>query len=265
MYIHSRYIDRQASDDLAVHHARVLANKFLPSTASIFATATGFAALAVSNIRPVREMGLWTAAGLVVAWLASFSLFPALQQLLRTPTQTEVAAAGRWYPAFVDWWLPLTRTWRWPLVAAAVLGMLAGIIALVGVPGHVRPLSLQTDTLTYIDPRVAAAQDTRYFEAQNGLGVYQLWLKVPDGGALDPAFLHAVDALVRQLEADPRITAVDGPTSLLRWARYVQSGHDELPADAPAWQELAAQLEQILLTTPATRGFIDVNSWATYA
>jgi hypothetical protein len=260
VYIHSRYIDRPGSDDLATHHARVLANKFLPSTASIFATATGFAALAVSNIRPVREMGLWTASGLVVAWLASFTLFPALQQLLRTPTQSEVAAAGRWYPAFIERWLPLTRSLRWPLVATAIGGMIAGVIALVGVPGYIHPLALQTDTLTYIDPRVAAAQDTRFFEAQNGLGVYQLWLKVPDAGALDPQFLRATDQLVRQLESDPRITAVDGPTSLLRWARYVQSGQDQLPTAPAAWDELAGQLQQILLTTPATRGFVDVNT-----
>jgi hypothetical protein len=260
VYIHSRYIDRSSNEALGVHHARVLANKFLPSTASIFATAVGFAALSVSSIRPVREMGQWTAAGLVVAWLASFTLFPALQQLLRTPTQTEVAAAGRWYPAFVERWLPLTRTWRWPLVGAAVAGMIAGVIALVGIPGHIHSLSLQTDTLTYIDPRVAAAQDTRFFEAQNGLGVYQLWLKVPKAGALDPPFLRAIDQLVRQLESDPRITAVDGPTSLLRWARYVQSGQDALPTQPQAWDELAGQLEQILLTTPSTRGYLDLNT-----
>jgi uncharacterized protein len=260
VYIHSRYIDRDPGEDLAVHHARVLANKFLPSTASIFATATGFAALAVSNIRPVREMGLWTAAGLVVAWLASFTLFPALQQLLRTPTQSEIAPAGRWYPVFIERWLPLTRTLRWPLVGTAIAGMIAGGIALLGIPGYVHPLALQTDTLTYIDPRIAPAQDTRYFEAQNGLGVYQLWLKVPNAGALDPQFLRAIDQLVRQLESDPRITAVDGPTSLLRWARYVQSGQDQLSTDPAAWEELAGQLEQILLTTPATRGYVDVNT-----
>ena len=36
------------------HHARALANKFLPCTASMFATAVGFGALAISDIRPVR-------------------------------------------------------------------------------------------------------------------------------------------------------------------------------------------------------------------
>ena len=258
VYIHSRYIDRGDAPDLAAHHARVLANKFLPCTASIFATAVGFAALVVSNIRPVREMGLWTACGLIIAWIASFTLFPALQHMLRTPTQSEVAPAGRWYPRFVERWLPLTRALRWPLVAAALLGMAAGAMALLGIPGHIRPLALETDTLTYIDPSLPAAQDTRFFEGRDGLDVYQLWLKVPQAGALDPQFLRAVDQLVRQLESDPRITAVDGPTSLLRWARYVQSGIDELPTEPTAWNDLASQLEQVLLTTPGARGYVDL-------
>ena len=105
--------------DRAPHHARALANKFLPCTASMFATAVGFAALAVSDIRPVREMGLWTACGLIVAWFSCFTLFPALQSLLRMPDALRggerrpalrrlrrrcwcpppAATAGRWWPA----------------------------------------------------------------------------------------------------------------------------------------------------------------------
>ena len=61
VYVHSRYIEPDDSPTLLEHHARALANKFLPCTASMFATAVGFGALAVSDIRPVREMGLWTA------------------------------------------------------------------------------------------------------------------------------------------------------------------------------------------------------------
>jgi len=269
VYIHSRYIDRLGPEDAAatgleVHQARVLANKFLPCTASIFATAVGFAALAVSAIRPVREMGLWTACGLIIAWLACFTLFPALQGLLRTPVRHRpipaAGAASGGYAAFVDAWLPVTRRLRWLMVGLAVLGMAAGCVALAGLPGHLKPLALQTDTLSYIDPDVPAARDTRRFEATAGLGVYQLWLQPPAGTALDPAFLRAVDQLTRALESDPRITAVDGPTSLLRWMRYVQSGHDELPQDAGAWDGLASDLEQVLLNTPDARGYVDVAS-----
>src|SRR5262249_50597532 len=130
VYIHSRYIEEPDSGGRFEPNARALANKFVPCTASMFATAVGFAALAISNIRPIREMGLWTAAGLVVAWIASFTLFPALQVLLATPRQAERRAAGRSFPRFVDFLVPFSARYRWPLVAGALLIMLCGAVAL---------------------------------------------------------------------------------------------------------------------------------------
>jgi hypothetical protein len=262
VYIHSRYVDRQDARPLIEHHAHALANKFLPCTASMFATAVGFAALAVSDIRPIRQMGLWTAGGLILAWVASFTLFPALQSLLRTPTRAERAPVGPWYARFVDLWIPFTARYRWPLVGAALLVMLCGAAALFGVPGELAPLALQTDSLAYINPNVAIARDTREFERSNGLTVTELWLQTPAGQALQPEFLRAVEGLTRRLERDPRITAVDGPTAALRWAHYIQSGSDQLPTDAAAWPALASDLEQILLTQPAARDYVDVASLA---
>src|ERR1700722_14515816 len=66
----------------------------------------------------------------------------------------------------------------------------------------------------------------------------------------------------RRFENDPRITAVDGPTSVLRWARYIETGSDQLPTSAPAWQKLAADLEQIMLTEPGARKYVDVTNLA---
>lgn len=262
VYVHSRYVERQDARPLIEHHAHALANKFLPCTASMFATAVGFAALAVSDIRPIRQMGLWTASGLIVAWIASFTLFPALQSLLRTPTRSERTPVGRWFVNFVDLWVPFTARYRWPLVAAAVLMMLCGAAALFGIPGELAPLALQTDSLAYVNPNVAIARDTREFERTNGLSVAELWLQTPAGEALQPEFLRAVEELTRRLERDPRVTAVDGPTSALRWARYIETGSDQLPSDAAAWPKLAASLEQILLTQPGARDYIDVASLA---
>jgi predicted RND superfamily exporter protein len=50
-------------------------NKFTACTASLFATAVGFAALAVSRIPPIRDLGIWVAVGLVMTWVAVFTLF----------------------------------------------------------------------------------------------------------------------------------------------------------------------------------------------
>lgn len=262
VYLHSRYLDASEAATPLEHHARALADKFLPCTASVFATAVGFAALAVSDIRPVREMGLWTASGLLVAWIASFSLFPALQSLLRLPVRAARAPAAAWFGTFADWLVSWTRRWRWALVGGALAMMLCGAAALFGIPGRIAPLPLETDALSYVDARERIAQDTRRFRQLSGLDVVEMWLQTPPGHALDPDFLRAVEELSERLERDPRITAVDGPTSVLRWAHYVQTGSDQLPAAPAAWPKLAADLEQILLTEPGARGYVDVADLA---
>jgi hypothetical protein len=262
VYIHSRFIEPDDSPTLLEHHARAIANKFLPCTASMFATAVGFAALAVSDIRPVRDMGLWTACGVIMAWIGCFTLFPALQSLLRTPLRSGKSPVAKWFPGFVEALVPATRRFRWPLVGGALLLMLCGAAALFGVPGVLSPLDLEMDVLTYVNPSERAAQDTRHFEETNALDVVELWLRMPAGHALDPDFLQAVEQLTRQLESDPRITAVDGPTSVLRWARYVETGSDQLPADPSAWPKLASDLEQILLTEPGARAYVDLKDLA---
>jgi uncharacterized protein len=257
VYIHSRYMEPDAAPPLE-HHARALANKFLPCTASMFATAVGFAALAVSDIRPVREMGLWTACGLIGAWVACFTLFPALQSLLRAPRRSSATTDDKWFARFVDVLVPATRRYRWFLVAGAVLIMLCGAASLFGIPGKLAPLQLETDALTYVNPSEPVAQDTRQFVQTNGLDVQDLWLKTQPGHALDPEFLRSVDVLVHRLEQHEGINAVDGPTTLLRWARYIQSGSDALPTAPEAWPKLAADLEQILLAEPGARSYVDV-------
>jgi predicted RND superfamily exporter protein len=257
VYLHSRYMEPDALDPLE-HHARALANKFLPCTASMFATAVGFAALAVSEIRPVREMGLWTACGLIIAWVGCFTLFPALQSLFKAPKRSAAATDGAWFVGFVDRLVPATRRFRWFLVAGALVMMLCGGVALFGFPGKLAPLKLETDALTYVNAREPVAEDTRRFEESNGLDVVDLWLQTKPGHALDPDFLHGVELLSRRLEQHPGVNAVDGPTTVLRWARYIQSGVDQLPTAPADWPKLAADLEQMLLTQPGARNYVDV-------
>jgi uncharacterized protein len=262
VYIHSRYMEPDDAPTPLDHHAAALANKFLPSTASMFATAVGFAALAVSDIRPVREMGIWTACGLIVAWVGCFTLFPALQSLLRTPLRNERATEAKWFTRFVDFLVPATRRFRWMFVGAALVLMLCGAAALFGIPGQLQPLALETDPLTYVNPGERVAQDTRHFQESNGLDVMELWVQTSPGHALDPEFLRAIYLLARRLEKSPGITAVDGPTSVLVWERYIQSGSDQLPTDSAAWPRLAEDLEQIALTEPGARSYIDVANLA---
>lgn len=263
VYLHSRYVEQP--DDLPdeEHQVAALVHKFLPCTASIFAAAVGFAALLVSEIRPIYEMGLWTATGLAITWVVVFTLFPALQRLLRTPTRRERKVAGQRFPHLVDALVPWTWRWRRPLLVAAVGLMLGGAAALFGIPGVLEPMPLETDALDYLPERLALWQDARRFEtAVGGLTSVDVWVRTDEGAALDPAFLRGLDRFTRELEADGRVGSASGPTAPLRWARYAGGGGDRLPDDPASWGKAAGDLEQLLLTEPAVRGFVDLGTLA---
>jgi len=261
VYIQSRFAENPDDAPFETHQVFTLANKFVATTASIFAAAIGFAALAVSRIRPIREMGLWVAGGLVLTWIVVFTLFPALQSLLRTPPLKHRTAIGRRVRRVLDALPGWSYRWRWALLPASFVLMAAGVAAVAGIPGHLAPMALETDALDYIDPGQPIYRDTRRFErAISGLSIVQVWVTTPEGGALDPGVLHGLEDLARDIETDPRIGSVLGPTTLLRWLGYVSGGGDRLPDDAAAWPGLATRLEQMLLEEPAVRDYVDVAS-----
>ncbi len=263
VYIHSLYVACPHGTDLHEHHVFALCNKFLPCTASIFAAAVGFAALAVSGIRPIREMGAWVAAGMAVTWCSSFTLFPVLEKVLRTPTSSERRTAGAWWPRIVDRLPRFSYRWRWVLVPGSIVLMLAGLGALLGIPGEVEAMRLETDSLDYIDHDLPLYKDTRRFEAtMSGLTVTEAWIRVPNGAALDAGILRGLHRFAASIEADPRVGSVLGPTTLLQWVRYVQGQGDTLPDDPVSWIKLAGDLDQLVLERPEFRGSVDVATLA---
>ncbi|MFL5263310.1 MAG: efflux RND transporter permease subunit, partial [Anaeromyxobacteraceae bacterium] len=269
VYLHSRFVDRPPDVPLEEHHVAALRNKLLPVTASTFAAAVGFAALAVSSIRPVREMGLWTALGVVVAWVVAFTLFPALQRVLHTPTRRPGDAPAREhgergaYARLARFVPRFTYRHRWPLVGGALAVCAAGLVALFGFPGVVRGMSVHVDSLTYIDPSSPIRDDLAWFrENVTDLNVARVWIHLPGPAATDPEVLRAVDRFEDAIEAMPNVTGVTGPTTPLRMRRYLAGQGEVLPRDPEGFAAAAADLEQLLLTEPDLRSFIDVNGLA---
>ena len=185
VYLHSRFVEvPDDTHDIDEHQALALANKFVAATASIFATAVGFAALAVSEIRPIRELGLWVAAGLVLTWITVFTLFPALQKILNTPTEKERKTAGQWFVAFTRWLPMWSYRWRWLLVPGALVLCAVGAIALFGIPGVLKPMELQTNAIEYIPHDSALYKDTKKLEENiAGLSITEVWLQGKPGHA----------------------------------------------------------------------------------
>lgn len=261
VYLHSRFVDHGDGMALDEHRVFALRNKFLAVSASVFAAAVGFAALAVSEIRPIRELGIWTAAGLVLGWVVCFTLYPALQVLLRTPTRRERAVSGGWMARAAEILPRWSYTRRSPILALALVLALSGLVALVGLPGVISPLRLQVDALDYVDPDLAAARDTRaYTDRVLGLTSVSLLVTTPPGAVLEPQTISALDALSGELQAEPAVGSVVGLPAVLRLRRYVAGLGDALPRDQAGMAAVAADLEQLLLVEPALRQWVDTTS-----
>ncbi len=263
VYLHSRFVDWPPERPLEEHRIFALRNKFVAVTASIFATATGFAALAVSEIRPIREMGIWVAVGLAVTWVVVFTLFPALQKALRTPPRAQHRTAGAAFERLAAG-LPIW-TWRrrWPLVVAAFVLSALGAVALFGLPGVMAPMSVHTDPVEYLDHDSALYRDIRRFTPRiPGLSVTHLWLRGPYGAVADPATLSAFHRLQQTLEADPEVGAAIGPTSILRLVRYLAGAGDGWPADRAEQEAAAVDLEALMPAEPLLQRFVQRGALA---
>ena len=263
VYIHSRFVQRPAERAVDAHHLFALENKFVACTASIFATAVGFAALMVSDIRPIREMGLWVAVGLAFTWVIVFTLFPALQKVLRTPTQPERRDAGDWFVRFAAWLPRFSYRRRWSLVGSALLLAALGAVALFGVPGRITPMRILTDPVEYMDRSAPLYLDIkRLGQVIPGLSVTQVWLQGGLGSMSEPAVLTGLHDFQHTLESDPDVGAAVGPTTILRVMRYIAGAGDAWPTDAEALDQLAGDLEGLLSTEPMLQRFVQPHTLA---
>ena len=260
VYIHSRFVDHPEGVPVDEHQIFALTNKFVACTASIFATLVGFAALAVSDIRPVREMGIWVAVGLFLTWIIVLTLFPALQKILKTPTSREKEVAGAFFVRFTRWLPRASYDARWALVAASIVMMAGGGVALFGLPRVVDPMRLLIDPVEYINHDSDLYRDTKHAQSVlPGLSITEVWLKGKLGCVSEPKVLAGLADFQRRVEADPEVGGVISPITILRIMRYLGGQGDAFPTDPDALDQLATDLEGILPREPMLQRFVQPN------
>jgi uncharacterized protein len=264
VYLHSRFVDRPAEVSVEEHRIFALTNKFVACTASIFATMVGFAALAISNILPIRQMGIWVAVGLFFTWVIVFTLFPALQRVLGAPTAEGPSASGQWFERLTEWLPRASYRLRFPLVAAALGLSAAGGVALFGLPGVVTPMPLLVNPVEYVNHSDPLYLDTkRIEEVLPGLSITEVWLKDDRKEAVftfsEPDVLIGLDRFQQALEADPEVGSAVGPVTVLRMARYL-GGEGDRFTGADAGEQLAAALEDLVKVEPLLQRFVQKPS-----
>jgi len=263
VYLHSRFVERPRDVEVDVHQIDALDNKFIACTASMFATGVGFAALMVSSIQPIRQMGLWVAIGLALSWVVIFTLFPALQRILKTPTQDDQVMAEDRFARLAETLPGFTYRWRWPLVLLSLLLSVAGGVSLFGFPGLVAPMKILTNPLEYIRRDSSLYQDiARLTPKIPGTSITQIWLKGKLGSVSEPEVLTALHHFQQTLEQDSEVGAAIGPTNVLRIMRYLGGKGDAWPTADDELEAMAGDLEALVPAEPLLQRFVQKHSLA---
>ncbi|HBP20026.1 MAG TPA: hypothetical protein DEA08_19840, partial [Planctomycetes bacterium] len=188
--------------------ARAARETLPPCALTALTTAAGFGSLAFSEIPPVRDLGIFAAAGALIACGLVFSLLPAL--LLTSPLPAPRASG--WSQARAE---RLTRALR---RGALPILLVALILAGVGVEGA-RRLRFESHVLQFFPaehrlPRAYAEVEERLL----GLTPLELWLEGPKDELLRAQRLGDLRAFVADARRDPLVGQVISPLSLdPRW------------------------------------------------
>lgn len=216
-----------------------------PLTFMTLTTAIGFASPAASPILPLAYFGLFTAFGIGVAYLLTFTLTPAALSLIRRPT--------RWDRPHRRANLGLERLGKFsarrPLAVAFLLATL-GAIAVLGASR----VGVDENWVKRFKPGHALYDsDARLNESLGGTTLLYGQINTPADGLNEPALLHRVEALQNAIARLPEVGKVTSVIDLLKRANRV------LNQDERGWERLPATREAVAQQLLLIEGSGDPN------
>lgn len=222
-----------------------------PVTFMTLTTAIGFASPALSPIVPLGQFGLFTAFGIGVAYLLTFTLSPAYLALIKRPrswAQPKESAPARWLRALGE------RSARHPLAVAIVLA-LAATAALAGAM-HMR---VDENWVNRFKPgHVLYDSDQRLNQALGGTTLLYAQVTTSADALKDPVLLQRIETLQTAIAALPGVGKVTSIVDLVKRTNRVLHADDPHAERLPGTRTAIAQ-QLLLLESSADPN--DLEGW----
>jgi predicted RND superfamily exporter protein len=211
-------------------------------------TAIGFLSLNFSDSPPFRLLGNLSALGVMIAWVFSMTLLPAVVSIIPSRAVAGAPRSAGILDAFAAF---VTRRHR---VVLATSGALAILLSL-----SIGRLRINDQYIHYFAESlpIRVASD---FTVEHLSGVYTATFPLPAGGSQEvanPEFLAAVDAFADYLEGRPSVQHVNSFTRTMKRLNMNLHADDPDEYRLPTDQELAAQY--LLLYELSLPYGLDVN------
>ncbi|MCC7502900.1 MAG: MMPL family transporter, partial [Flavobacteriales bacterium] len=215
----------------------------LPTFLTAVTSAIGFATLGSASIQPLQEFGVYTAIGVMVAFVLAFTLLPAL--LLYIDPKRMLPRAIESSPW--DRWLP--RLFRWTIRNRVRILIGFGLIMVVSTVGlsHIKVNNYLLEDWPEDDPQ---KQDFFYFERTfGGVRPFELELTVMDSDRTvwDLDVLKQIEAVQTFVHDEQGVRSILSPVTVMRSLNKAANGGGadmlRLPMEAEDARKLARQAE----------------------
>lgn len=232
-----------------------------PCLLAAVTTAIGFLGMAVSEMRAIAELALYSSFGVVIAFLLSITLLMSLAASSRTTTSgNQITPVGQRIRQGLQWIAEVNLSY--PKTVFSVCAAIA-LVAAIGLS----KLHIDFNFLEEFKPSNQWRQDTEVINDKMGglLSVIYVYNTGEDDGIRNPAMLKAIEAA--QQVAEQHDVVVDS----LSIADIVKELNQALNGDDPAWYRLPDDKEtlaQLLLLYEISGGeemndVLDINKSAT--
>jgi predicted RND superfamily exporter protein len=211
-------------------------------------TVIGFLSLNFSDAQPFRELGNFTALGVLMAWIMAMTALPALMAVL--PIAPKRLAIEENAMSMLGDFVVVQR--RKLLLGFGALALL--VVAMIPT------IEIEDRFVEWFDESTTFRQDTD-LATQHLVGPYVMEISVPSGqagGVADVAYLQKLESLHKWLEEQNSVVHVTGLVDVLKRLNRSMHGDDPAWYRLPDSRELAAQF--ILLYEMSLPYGLDLNS-----
>ena len=221
-------------EGLAKHDALVEALRInmAPVFITSITTAIGFLCMNFSDAPPFRLLGNIVATGVMIAFVMSVTLLPALVSLLPARVSQGSGVGSRMMDSLANFVVAYREKLFWGTGAVIVL-LAFGILR----------IDLDDNFLKYFDQSEPIRVTSDFTEANlNGLQMLQYSVPAADeGGIADPEYLKNLEDFGHWFKSQPKVTHVAAITEVFKRLNQSMNGDDPAFYRLPEGRDLAAQ------------------------
>ena len=194
---------RDSSDGIRQRWAAAVSDTLHPCLITAATTAAGFLALAIADLLPVRDLGLFAGLGTLFSVALVFTFLPAFLGLVWRPDAVAARSADRTTAN----WSPARAIHR---ARFAILGV-ALIATGIAAAGTAR-LRVESHILSFFPDDDPVVQATRHIEDRLlGLTALDVWMHGPAASVLSAETMTALQDLAAAADTESDVTDILGP------------------------------------------------------